>query len=300
MQLPNNVRIGTAGWAYKDWVGRVYPAERPRGFHAVAHLARYFDTVEINTSFYRAVRPEHARVWALQVASNQHFLFTAKLHRSFTHDLNPADEDERAFRAMADVLAESGRLGAVLAQFPWSFKHTPEHRAYVGALLERFRGYPMVVEMRHGDWLSPPFLELLVEHEAAFCNIDQPTLSHGMQPSAMVTSPLAYFRLHGRNYKSWFKGGERENRDERYNYLYTAAELEPLRKKIEQASGQAQTTYVIANNHFEGKAAANALELISMFLGKRVESPPPLREAYPELEPFVFTEVPTQQGLFTA
>ncbi|MCX6619309.1 MAG: DUF72 domain-containing protein [Acidobacteria bacterium] len=300
MPLPNNMRIGTAGWSYKDWAGKVYPAQRPRGFHEAAYLARYFDTVEINTSFYRAVRPEHARLWALQVAFNQRFLFTVKLHRSFTHEQNPGDKDERGFRAMADVLAESGRLGAVLAQFPWSFKHTPENRAYVQTLLERFRGYPVVIEMRHGDWLSPPFLELLKEQGAAFCNIDQPTLSHGLPPTAVVTAPLAYFRLHGRNYNSWFKGGESENRNERYNYLYTAAELEPLRKKIGQAAGQAQTTYVVANNHFEGKAAANALQLMSMFLDKRVEAPPPLRQAYPELEPFVFSEAPAQQGLFTA
>jgi uncharacterized protein YecE (DUF72 family) len=300
MLLPGNIRIGTAGWAYKDWVGKVYPKLKPQGFHEVGYLARYVDTIEINTSYYRPVRPEHARVWALRVASNQQFMFTAKLHRSFTHELNASDEDERGFRAMADVLRESGRLGAVLAQFPWSFKHTPENRAYVHALLERLCEYPMAVEMRHGDWLSPPFLELLGEHGAAFCNIDQPTLSHGLGATAVVTAPLAYFRLHGRNYKAWFKGGESENRHERYNYLYSAAELAPWKKRIEQAAGEAEATYVIANNHYEGKAAANALELASMFLNKRVEAPPPLRDAYPELEPFVFTEVPTQPGLFRA
>lgn len=300
MQLPHSIRIGTAGWSYTDWVGRVYPRVRPRGFHEAEYLAHFFDTLEVNTSFYRAVRPEHARVWVSRIAFNQRFLFTAKLHRSFTHDLSPGDADEAGFRALADVLAESGRLGAVLAQFPWSFKHTDENRAYVGALLERFREYPMVVEMRHGDWMSPSFLELLRERKAGFCNIDQPTLSNGMKPSAVVTGPVAYFRLHGRNYKSWFKGGESEKRHERYNYLYPPAELEPVRHLIEQGSREADSTYVVANNHYLGKAAVNALELMSMLLDEKVQAPAPLVEGYPELAPFVETTVPTQQGLFTA
>ncbi len=300
MTLPGGIRIGTAGWSYADWVGPVYPRLRPREFHQAAYLARYFDTLEINSSFYRPVRLEHARVWALRVAYNQRFLFTAKLHRSFTHERNAGPKEEQAFRAMADVLMESGRLGAVLAQFPWSFKHTRENRLYLAELLEQLREYPMVVEMRHGDWHSRPFLELLNEHGAGFCNIDQPTLSHGMPPTAVVTGRTGYIRFHGRNYRSWFAGGESETRHERYNYLYPAAELEPWRKRIQRVAADAQNTYVIANNHYQGKAAANALQLTSMLLGKRVEAPETLVEAYPELEPFAVTRLPTQQALFTA
>ena len=300
MPLPTTIKVGTAGWSYPDWGGMVYPRMHSPGFHQAAYLARYFDTLEINTSFYRPVRPEHARLWALRVSFNQRFLFTAKLHRSFTHDGNAGPDEERAVRAMADVLMESGRLGALLAQFPWSFKHTPENRAYVASLLERFGDYPMVVEMRHGDWLSRPFLELLDEHGAGFCNIDQPTLSHGLAPSAVLTGRVGYIRFHGRNYQSWFANGETESRHERYNYLYSARELAPWGKRIQQVAAGAQTTYVITNNHYQGKAAANALQLISILLGKPVEAPATLVEAYPELESFAETELPAQQVLFAA
>lgn len=292
------LRIGTAGWSYSDWVGRVYPRARPRDFHLVSYLARYFDTLEINTSFYRPVRPEHARVWALRIAFNQRFMFTAKLHRSFTHERSAGAQEERDFRAMADVLIESGRLGAILAQFPWSFKNTQENRMYLADLLEQFAGYPLVVEFRHADWLSRPVLETLKERGVGFCNIDQPTLSHGIEPSALVTAKIAYIRLHGRNYKSWFTGGESETRHERYNYLYSAAELEPWRKRVEQVSAEAEQTYVIANNHYQGKAAVNALQLIGMMEGRKVEAPETLVEAYPELEPFVVTGAPAQKALF--
>lgn len=300
MTLPVGIRIGTAGWSYADWVGKVYPERRPRGFHQAAYLARFFDTVEINTSFYRPVRPEHARVWAVRVAFNQRFMFTAKLHRSFTHDRNAGAQEEKEFRAMADVLMESGRLGAILAQFPWSFKHTTENRVYVSELLEQFHEYPLVVEMRHGDWHSRPFLDMLSERDVAFCNIDQPTLSQGLPPTAVSTARVGYIRLHGRNYKSWFQGGESENRHERYNYLYSPAELEPWLKRIEQVAERSRNTYVVANNHFEGKAAANALELISMLLGKKVEAPDTLVQAYPELQAFTTSRQPSQQVLFTA
>ncbi len=300
MLLPPTIKVGTAGWSYPDWTGIVYPRLRPAGFHHAAYLARFFDTLEINTSFYRPVRPELARLWATRVAFNQRFMFTAKLHRSFTHEGSAGPEEEAAFRAMADVLMDSGRLGAVLAQFPWSFKHTAENRAYLAKLLERFREYPMVVEMRHADWLSRPFLELLREHRAGFCNIDQPTLSHGMEPSATVTGRVGYVRFHGRNYRAWFTNGDSESRHERYNYLYPASELEPWVKRITQIAEQANTTYVITNNHYQGKAATNALQLISMLLDRPVEGPEPLAESYPELEPYVLTQAPVQRALFTA
>jgi uncharacterized protein YecE (DUF72 family) len=282
--VPNSVRVGTAGWNYRDWIGPVYPRKRPKGFHELGYMAQFFDVLEINTSFYGAVRPETARKWLHEVAPFPRFQFTAKLHQAFTHQMNPAsappvaDADE--FRAFADTLAGEGKLGAVLAQFPWSFKNNADNRRYLETLLDTFTEYPMVVEARHSSWDDPAFWALLAERGAGFCNIDQPVIGRSLGPSARRTSGVGYVRLHGRNYKEWFA---ENGRNARYDYTYSREELAGWKDRVEQVSQNASATYVIANNHYQGQAAANALELISMLLDAPVPAPAPLVEAYPRL-----------------
>ncbi len=123
------IRVGPAGWSYADWAGIVYPAHKPRGFHEAAYLAEFFDTIEINTSFYHPLRPEHCRQWIARVSANPRFVFTAKLWQKFTHESGAGAEDEREVRAGFDVLRDAGKLGAVLLQFPFSFHRTPENTA---------------------------------------------------------------------------------------------------------------------------------------------------------------------------
>jgi uncharacterized protein YecE (DUF72 family) len=210
------IRIGPAGWSYPDWAGYVYPSPRPKGFHEAAYLAQFFDTIEINTSFYSPLQPGHAHQWLERVAGNPRFLFTAKLWQKFTHETFPSlpgdqargnppsdfvrpssskltrnasgptgvpsAEDERAVRAGFDVLRNAGKLGAVLLQFPFSFHRSIESEAYLVALLERFGDYPLAVEVRHASWDDPGVLALLREHHAAFCNIDQPVIGRSLGP----------------------------------------------------------------------------------------------------------------------
>src|SRR5690242_15991657 len=150
----HTLRIGPAGWSYPDWSGYVYPSRKPKGFHEAAYLSEFFDTIEINTSFYQPLKPESAKQWVEFVAANPRFVFTAKLWQRFTHDIVSATsgataEDERAVRAGFDVLRAAGKLGAVLLQFPFSFHRTKETMAYLSAVLLRFRDYPLVVEVRH-------------------------------------------------------------------------------------------------------------------------------------------------------
>ncbi len=294
MESPATIRIGTAGWSYKDWDGILYPPEVTRKkIHPVEYLARFFDVIEINTSFYGHIRPEWGHLWCRRAgAVNPGFRFTAKLHRSFTHSplavteptsavsIRPNDEDERLAREGLESIAQENMLGALLIQFPVSFKNTSLNREYLEQLLRQFIEYPRVVEVRHESWDQPETIAEFMRHNIGFCNIDQPQLGRSLEPTEHVTSAVGYVRLHGRNYEQWF---EADNRDDRYNYLYKPPELEKWKQRIEIIAQKAPTTYVIANNHYQAKAAVNALQLRSLLDGKKVRAPEPLVRHYPDL-----------------
>jgi uncharacterized protein YecE (DUF72 family) len=278
------VRVGPAGWSYSDWAGIVYPARHPHGFHEAAYLAQFFDAIEINTSFYHPLRPEMARHWIELVAANPRFLFTAKLWQRFTHETGATPDDEAAVKAGFDVLHAGGRLGAVLLQFPFSFHNTPENFSRLRQLLRRFGEYPLVVEVRHATWNQRGFYELLHGLGVGFCNIDQPVIGRSIRPSGRATSPVGYVRLHGRRYDTWFSDDPLSPPEERYNYLYSLQELEPWADRIRKIAVHAPQTFVITNNHYQGKAVVNALELVHLLTRTAVKVPEPLRHAYPELE----------------
>jgi uncharacterized protein YecE (DUF72 family) len=277
------IRIGPAGWSYKDWEGTVYPHKPGKTFDPLEYLARFFNTIEINSSFYRPPTPSTTKSWAKRVSEHDGFNFTAKLHRIFTHERGKATNvDEKAFREGMDPLAKAGKLGAVLLQFPWSFKNTDEDRLYLTNLLDRFKEYPLVVEVRHSSWNNPRIYEWMEELGVGICNIDQPLFAKSIRPGALTTSSIGYVRLHGRNYQNWFR--EKAPRDERYNYLYSLDELDPWITRIKEVAEQTPETYVITNNHFRGQAVVNALEIKSILEEKRVPAPEPLFQIYPRLK----------------
>ena len=292
----SDILVGTAGFSYKDWEGIVYPPGLKKKLHPLQFLARYFDCCEINTSFYGHIQPKTGKQWCDFVGEvNPRFEFTAKLFRSFTHapgavlqstsaaTINPLEEDEIKAKEGLDSIASQRKLGALLMQFPISFKNTDENREYLQRLVERFREYPLVVEVRHSTWDEPEILAQLAVQKIAFCNIDQPWLGRAIRGTEHATAPLAYVRLHGRNYKEWFQS---DNRDDRYNYLYTPQQLQPWKEKIERLGAKAEKTFAVTNNHYKGKAAVNAIELKQMLNGKKVQAPSTLIEHYPELREF--------------
>lgn len=288
-----SIHIGPAGWAYKDWDGTVYPNQIKKSKHPVEYLAQYFDLIEINTSFYGHIKPEWGKLWCRKAkAVNPNFLFTAKLNKAFTHSpvavvestsaktIRYSDKDEDLARAGLDSIAEEGMLGALLMQFPISFKNTDENRDHLELLIRQLREYPLAVEVRHASWQNAGTLRYFFEKGVAFCNIDQPQLGQAVKPSDEVTSNIGYVRLHGRRYDQWF---EPEKSSDRYDYLYTAEELQGWKGKIESVAKKAEVTFVVANNHFQGKAPANALELRSMITAEKVKAPETLVKAYPRL-----------------
>ncbi len=291
------LRIGPAGWSYPDWARFVYPARRTKGFHEATFLAQFFDTIEINTSFYHPIRADHAAGWLERVAPNPAFLFSAKLWQRFTHEPAANAEDERLVRSGFDVLHKAGKLGAVLVQFPFSFHRTIETVARLSGLLKQFSDYPLVVELRHSTWQTQETLRLLEEHHAGFCNIDQPVIGNSMTPTAQSTSPIGYVRFHGRRYDTWFNDDPAIPGHERYNYLYSLEELNPWVERIQKVVESTRDTFVITNNHYQGKGVVNALQLISILKGSKVKVPDELRQHYPQLES-IASEMPQAPTLF--
>ena len=193
-----------------------------------------------------------------------------------------------AFRAAIDPLASAGKLGALLAQFPVSFKNEANARGYLDWLLERFREYEMAVELRHRSWSDDPVetLRLLSEHGAAWAQIDEPKFRVSIRQNLLPNVKTFYYlRLHGRNAAQWWKHDKSEDR---YNYLYSARELEPFADAVKEASREVKKAYLYANNHFSAKSVTNAA-ILKYQLGQDVpgEYPEEMVTEYPELKGIV-------------
>lgn len=279
--------VGTAGWSYKDWEGIVYPERRERGFHPLVFLAHYINIVEVNSTFYRYPPIAMSLSWLRRVENQPEFLFSVKLHQIFTHqrrDFTQKDVDD--FKLGIEPLRAKLKLAAILIQFPWSFIRTSVHTDYLINLFELFSDYPLAVEVRHSSWNIPQFYTLLSEYHVCFCNIDQPLFRNSIPPSAISTNPqFSYVRLHGRNYKNWFK--EDAGRDARYDYLYTKDELDEWIQRIKELGKKSDKVFVITNNHYRGQALANALQIKNMITGEKLDIPHDLLRKYPLLEEII-------------
>jgi uncharacterized protein YecE (DUF72 family) len=284
-RLNFGLRVGPAGWNYKDWEGIVYPAGHSASFDPLAYLSDYCDTIEINSSFYGPPRPKDAAAWARRVANNPRFKFTAKAWQRLTHERGP--EDESALPADCDTvrrsmapLVEAGLLGALLIQFPWRFRWSRENMDHLHKVAACLCDFPLVLEVRHGSWNRDSFYEFLKESGIGFCNVDQPVIGDSMKPMERATARLGYFRLHGRNYQNWFR--EDAGRDARYDYLYSKGEIRHLSAQIRMVQQTADETYAITNNHFRGQALVNAIEIMEELDAQPPAVPPLLAAAYPD------------------
>ena len=279
-----NIRVGPAGWSYDDWKGIVYPPDMPRALHPLTFLAQYFDTIEVNASFYHPPNPTHCENWIAKTADNPNFLFTAKLWERFTHqrDTFPTEADIQHFIDSMLPLQEAEKLGAILIQFPWSFRRTPKNRTWLAKVFDAFAQFPLAVELRHATWDHPALYDGLTERNVAFCNIDQPMFNDSIAPSEKITAPFAYVRFHGRNEANWFRHGA--DRNARYDYLYSEDELKPWLEKLKEMRKKVNHLFIITNNHYRGQAVVNAIEIHAALGHTQRPLPEHLVAAYPRLE----------------
>lgn len=287
--------IGPSGWSYPDWRGTVYPAVWPRGFRPLRLIGSLFNAAEVNSSFYSLPAARTTERWPADVPAA--FRFAFKLTRVFTHERAeyPGRGVVAAFCEGVRPVREAGKLGPLLMQFPWSFRFTPEAVAWLRRLADDFGEFERFVEVRHSSWGRPEGLEA-VRSMAGWCNIDQPRLRDCLGPSAYAFGGRAYFRFHGRNAANWFAEGQPSF--ERYNYLYSEAELREWVGRIDAACDEAESVYVFTNNHYRGQGVTNALELRAMLEGGRPAVPPELMESYPRLRQIAAP--PREPGLFDA
>lgn len=278
-----NILTGTAGWHYPDWNGIVYPPSRSAAFSELTFLAEFVDLCEINSSFYHIPAPGNALTWVRQVRANPRFRFCVKLWQGFTHGERRIDAAAVArFSSILAVLQEADRLAAVLVQFPWSFKNSADTLAYAESLAEAFNSYPLHFEFRHAGWHTPALLDRLRARSIGWVNIDQPVIGASLGPTNEHTASTVYFRLHGRNYQQWFREGA--GRDQRYDYLYSAAELLEWLEPVTLSAQSAETCLVVFNNHFKGKALVNSLELNAQLGSVLPPIPERLAALYPRLK----------------
>src|SRR6202142_115296 len=229
--MSTSPRIGTAGWSYQHWKGVVYPKTHPPGFHPLEFLARRLNTVEINSSFYQPLKPEVVKLWMRKVQANPDFQFTAKLHQGFTHGRALEESAITEFKEGLWPLLRAKKLGAVLMQFPWSFRFMKENREFFITLRRTFHEFPLVAEMRHSSWMREEALGTFLDYRVGFCNIDQPAYTSAIPPTEFLTSQVGYVRLHGRNPRNSLgafermENGQSNMRSRQHDYLYSEAEL---------------------------------------------------------------------------
>lgn len=262
------IYVGTSGWSYPkgegSWTGYFYPTGK---INELEYYSQFFDTVEINSSFYRPPNPGYVYNWARRVPEG--FLFTVKLWQKFTHPkmyeeatgeaavISQKDVDQ--FKRSIEPLARYGKLGALLAQFPPSFKNDGFGQQILGAVIKTFNEHRLAVELRHRSWSDDEnTARFLRENNVTWVQIDEPKFQSSIAGEVPITADVAYFRFHGRNAEMWWKG----NSETRYKYLYSGDEINELVEKVEVASEQTNLTFALFNNHWRGYAPRNAVDMM--------------------------------------
>ena len=251
------IRIGTSGYSFKDWIGPFYP-ERTPSAKMLELYAREFDTVEVNFTYYRM--PSERTIEGMVKHTPSEFRFIVKAHKSFTHEQDLAGKDE--FIAGIAPMEKAGKLSGLLFQFPQTFKNTEANRGFLSAIAEGFRKN-IAVEFRDRSWANPAVYQFLESAGIALVSVDEPLISTLFPNIGIATSDMGYVRFHSRDGSKWYKSGA-----ERYDYLYSDEELREWLPKLRAIAQRARNIYIYFNNCHAAQAVKNARrmkELIKFF-----------------------------------
>lgn len=291
------IRVGLCSWTEKTLLksGEFYPSESRTAEDRLRYYATFFDTVEVDSSYYSVPDPRNASVWAERTPA--HFVFHVKAFGAMTgHAVDPkalppevirslpaTERDKKRvyirepqlLKAIGQRFADSliplrnaGKLGVVVFQFPPWVYYKPEHLARIIHYTSLVPGLPAAVEFRHGSWLSPAsaeqVLDFLREHRIAYVTADEPQFGSlatvPFLPEA--TGDIAYLRFHGRNRENWLRKGIETSL--RYDYLYSDEELSGFIPPILATAKKAKVVYAMFNNCHGASAIKNARSLKKM------------------------------------
>ena len=249
------IYYGTSGFSYNDWVGNFYPAGMPKREWLI-YYAREFNTCEVNSTFYALPKPSSLRTMTEKTGGD--FLFSIKANQEMTHHREDNASVFEAFCQVLEPIIAAGKLGCVLAQFPYSFGFNRRNWDYLRLFKERLSGLPVVIEFRNARWLRSEIFDWLRHQDLGFCCVDEPQLPNLLPPVAEVTGKISYVRFHGRNSAKWW---QHEQAYERYDYSYTPQELNEWVPKIRKLDSVTEKTFVFANNHWRGQAIGTIRQL---------------------------------------
>lgn len=284
--------IGTAGWSYKDWVNSFYYSSATKEYDWLKFYSDYFNTVEVNSSFYTYIKAEIVKGWIEKVKNNSDFLFSIKLNQDFTHKREFSLQQSKYFEYNLDLLNRAERLGALLMQFPYSFGFNDANINYLSKLFEIFQPYNKILEVRHNSWNNKDAVQFLTENKVSFCAVDQPKVGASLPLIPFVTGNILYLRCHGRNVDGWKesinnfgKPQTYNEQNERYKYLYLPGEITEIENSLREVYDKVKKVFVILNNHPTGYAVANAFEFMYLLNNRiKVKIPDTTLKTFPRLE----------------
>jgi uncharacterized protein YecE (DUF72 family) len=296
------IRIGTCSWAEKTLItsGEFYPQKSASAEERLKHYASFFDTVEVDSTYYAMPAASATKLWAERTPDN--FVFHVKAYGALTgHGIDPktlpkdlreglpAEEkgkgtiylkEPELLQTVSGRFAESlmplqtaGKLGLLVFQFPPWFTYKTSHLDFILRCRERMGDLPLAVEFRHGSWLTAARAATVfaflrgngITHIAA----DEPQYGSLATVPFLpeVTTDIAYLRLHGRNTENWLKRGIETSL--RYDYLYSDDELREFADPIKEMDMKTKMTFVMFNNCHGGFAIRNALRMAELLKKNR-------------------------------